>query len=275
MDISAKLPPGIQELYKEGVAVKNETVELIRKWPLWRRNASLYDKLDDNFRSQVDEKIDDLRRWFNALKILILPHTLETESLLTNTLSSLINVLKNSTPQLSTEAMEKRVNVEMDRVLSLFKSVPVSYMNQPMASSAQQASYVRNTAFIMMWMNPMNSELDGVCNAIKEVCHNFGIEAKRSDDIEHQEKITDKVLQQITISEFLIADVTGERPNVYYEVGYAHALGKHPILYRRKGTQLHFDLSIHNIPEYENIPELKELLKRRFEAILGRAAQSS
>ena len=135
----------------------------------------------------------------------------------------------------------------------------------------QMTSVTANTAFVIMSMDAGDPMLEDVSNGIKDVCKMFGVTAKRSDDFEHSGRITDLILRMIRTSDILIADVSGERPNVYYEIGYAHALNKKPIVYRRLNTRLHFDLSVHNVPEYTNVSDLKHKLERRLEDVLGRS----
>ena len=154
--------------------------------------------------------------------------------------------------------------------IDIGSSEPIYYSQTP---ETEKYELKRNTAFILMAMDPDNPDLEDVYRTIKDVCASYGINAYRADEIEHQDRITDLILSEIRTCEYLIADLSYERPNVYYEIGYAHANNKRPILYRKRGTRLHFDLSVHNVPEYKNITELRELLTKRLEAILGRSAK--
>lgn len=131
-------------------------------------------------------------------------------------------------------------------------------------------SFQPNTAFVMMWMDSKRPELEDLYNTIKRCFSCFGISTERADDIEHSGKITDEIINKIKSSEFLYADLTGARPNVYYEVGFAHALSKRVILYRKFGESLHFDLAGYNCPEYKNLVDLENKLNKRLASMTGR-----
>ena len=136
------------------------------------------------------------------------------------------------------------------------------------------ANYDPNTAFIMMAINSNKPELEDIKTAIVEVFEEFGIDAIAANDIQHEEAITERILSEIRTREFLIADLTEERPNVYYEIGYAHALDKRVILVRKKGTKLHFDVAHRNCPDYQNTTALKKLLRKRLEVLMNRKPNS-
>jgi len=113
--------------------------------------------------------------------------------------------------------------------------------------------------FVIM---PINGDplLEDTFDAIKTVSEKLNLNAERIDDIPSK-IISEKILSSIRIAEFIVADVTLERPNCYYEVGYAHALGKNTILIAKEGTEVHFDIKGHQILFYKSAVRLKELLE--------------
>jgi hypothetical protein len=263
------LPREIELLYARGHQLRDDVLALLEEWPKADDRRLNLSELDSTFVENFSDTIVEIRRWFNSLTIHVLPYTIYEKDYLQGQLKEIEKYINDQ--RFTSNDQKHGVSTYMNRALSMIGEMPTSVGIAQSGNQLPQSKHTPNTAF--MWMDRSLPELEDVSNAIKDVCNDFGIRALRADDVEHSGSITDIVLQHIANSEFLIADMTGERPNVYYEVGYAHAINKRPILYKKQGTKLHFDLSVHNVPEYKNITELRELLRKRLEAILGREAK--
>lgn len=277
----------------------------LQEWPRRtdnREHGINYKDLTPDFKIKSDALIKEIQICFNVAGPKILPQVLTPKDELYYTMRSASASMRkqyykrpypinNSTVRtIDTSSIagrffqsDQRMDVDVDCSIEnaieeanqafsdlalLIQSVP--NIGSGFVALPSDSAFIPNTAFIIMRINKDIPELEDVHGTIKEVCNRFGIHAERADDIEHSDRITDLILNKIKSSEFLIADLSGERPNVYYEIGFAHALGKRPILFRKMGTALHFDLSIHNVPEYKNLSELKTMLTKRFEAIMGK-----
>src|SRR5580658_6443396 len=95
-------------------------------------------------------------------------------------------------------------------------------------------------AFVLM---PFDAEFDDRYRlGIKETAKQLGIMAERVDEQIYREGILERIYRQIDVADVIVADMTGKNPNVFYEVGYAHAKGKLTILLTSDANDIPFDL---------------------------------
>lgn len=78
--------------------------------------------------------------------------------------------------------------------------------------------------------------------AIKPACEDAGAYAERVDEQIFRERILQRVYNQIAKADIIVADMTGRNANVFYEAGYAHALGKNVVLITKNAEDIPFDL---------------------------------
>jgi len=100
----------------------------------------------------------------------------------------------------------------------------------------------RPKPFVFVLM-PFHSSFDDVYQlGIKEACKNAGMYCERVDEQLFNERILDRIYNQISKADIIIADMTGRNANVFYETGYAHGFGKRVVLITKDADDIPFDL---------------------------------
>lgn len=114
-------------------------------------------------------------------------------------------------------------------------------------------------AFVLM---PFLKDFEDIYKlGIKEAALSLGIKAERVDEQIFREGILERIYRQIENADIIIADMSGQNPNVFYEVGYAHAKEKLCILLTNNVDDIPFDLKHHRHIVYEeSIIKLKDLI---------------
>lgn len=108
-------------------------------------------------------------------------------------------------------------------------------------------------------------EMEPIFDGISAAANHVGLRAERVKDVVGDYKITDQVMKMIRTARLIIADLSLERPNVYFELGYARGLGKTVITIMRAGTKVHFDVKDWNYMSYIDSRVLERDLIKRFE----------
>lgn len=99
---------------------------------------------------------------------------------------------------------------------------------------------INNTCFVVMPFHSLfESEYERVIRpAIEEV----GLECVRGDEIYTEQAIVQDIWKSIRQARVIVAELSGRNPNVMYETGLAHAIGKPIIMLTRDQQDVPFDL---------------------------------
>ncbi|GAB3501829.1 hypothetical protein GCM10027341_29120 [Spirosoma knui] len=127
-----------------------------------------------------------------------------------------------------------------------------------------------NTLSVMM---PFESRFTGTYTAIRNVCDRLGIACRRADDIWDNSILIQDVFDLIFTSRAVITDFTDRNPNVFYETGVAHTLGKIVIPITQSVNDIPFDLRHHRALTYlanaEGLAKLEKDLEKKLKQVFA------
>lgn len=124
-------------------------------------------------------------------------------------------------------------------------------------------------------MMPFGGGFSPVYQAIRDACQRASnIPVRRADEMWENSVLIHDILELIHHSAFVICDLTGRNPNVFYELGIAHAWGKQVIPITQNSADIPFDLQHHRFLTYlnnaEGLDSLRDSLEARVRRLLAK-----
>lgn len=124
-------------------------------------------------------------------------------------------------------------------------------------------------AKLIFMLTPFNQRESGTFRAVQRVAQRFGFRCVRGDEEFVPDEILPHVISLMVRARIVVANINGRNPNVYYELGIAHALGKPTILISRSLDSVPFDLRAKYVVLFEKADELEERLRDAITRLLA------
>jgi hypothetical protein len=125
-------------------------------------------------------------------------------------------------------------------------------------------------------LTPFHTACEEDFRGIVLLCRELGLTAKRGDEQYIAGDIFSHVLKLLVKSRIVIANLNGRNPNVFYELGIAHALDKQTILISSAPNELIFDVKSKKVVIYSTAEELQQRLRSELaRALVGLRTHSA
>lgn len=151
-------------------------------------------------------------------------------------------------------------------------ATPADRTPSPTVLKEPRAREFLDTCFVMMpfgeWFDRYYQEI--YAPAIKEA----GFEPVRGDELFNTGSVVEQIWEQIEKSKLLLADLSGKNPNVFYELGLAHAARKPVVFAAAQLDDVPFDLRHLRVIIYDiREPEWAARLRKSVADYLRNAAK--
>jgi hypothetical protein len=161
-------------------------------------------------------------------------------------------------------------DVDLFKILWLAQTEAERHGNPKVFSLNQDERIDKNLVSVMM---PFDAEYSDVYEIIQAVATESGMNCLRADDIWEHDHVIEDIVSLVNRSRIVVSDCTGRNPNVFYEIGIAHTLGRDVILITQNKEDIPFDLRHLRYLQYLNNNEgrakLGAGLKKRILTLIG------
>ena len=123
-------------------------------------------------------------------------------------------------------------------------------------------------------MRPFDPSFKSVQTTLKKACNSLNLSCYDASEIWNESEILQDVFSLIYRSKVVICDYSDRNPNVFYEAGIAHTLGREVIPIVQNPEHIPFDLRHHRYIKYlnnsEGLNELKIEVVERLKTLFNR-----
>lgn len=117
-------------------------------------------------------------------------------------------------------------------------------------------------------LTPFHPRFEKTYRLILKVCSKVGLKCSRGDEQFIRGGVLSHILKELTAASIVIANIDGRNPNVYYELGIAHALDKDVILISSSVDDVPFDLKSQRLIVWKRPEDLEKELNTTLTKIL-------
>jgi len=179
------------------------------------------------------------------------------------------------------DMMEKQGLIRiLNRLLDGTRLISIDYKGWQRVDEINKVNTLHGQGFIAMMFSEDMKEIQ---QAIEKAIYDAGYIPRIMNKLQHNGQVVPEMLYQIRMSDFLVADLTGNRGGVYFEAGYALGMKKEVIftvnedivkkeeklIQKNRINTPHFDVAQYNQVRYTCAEDLKTNLTERIISSIG------